>query len=317
MYPAQSDEPPDCRAWLSDWWRGFPMCSRGVAFACLLVSALQLCRVLSPYRWCLDVSDILEGYQGYRILTGPFLHGGLLHLLFNLLAFCSLAPQIERHCGTASFAGVTATFLLTSGILAVALVGAVRFATLQMATRSEVLSPVLMPLSSLFPYNACSIGLSGLLFSYLTMQAALDGPGARRTFCGLISVPASAYPWVLLILASVLWPEVAFHGHLCGLLVGYAGCWLDRRLQRLGLDRGIPGTLRNAACYSPPGGNGPPPAPPHPAAPTLAPFRTGAPGGRPGPYGTPQAPPRPAPPPPRFPGTGRSIGTPPGTPSAV
>ena len=41
----------------------------------------------------------LPRFSVYRAFTAPFLHGGVLHVLFNLLAFVSLAPTLERQCG--------------------------------------------------------------------------------------------------------------------------------------------------------------------------------------------------------------------------
>ncbi|HET7273970.1 MAG TPA: rhomboid family intramembrane serine protease, partial [Longimicrobiaceae bacterium] len=44
--------------------------------------------------------EVRDG-EFWRLLTGALLHGGLMHLAFNLLAFWSLGPLIEAHAGRA------------------------------------------------------------------------------------------------------------------------------------------------------------------------------------------------------------------------
>lgn len=52
--------------------------------------------------------------EPWRLLTSVFLHGGLLHLAFNLLAIASIGPRIEELYGRATMAGI---FILT-GVIA-------------------------------------------------------------------------------------------------------------------------------------------------------------------------------------------------------
>ena len=52
--------------------------------------------------------------EPWRLLTSVFLHAGLLHLAFNLLAIASIGPRIEELYGRATMAGV---FIL-SGVIA-------------------------------------------------------------------------------------------------------------------------------------------------------------------------------------------------------
>jgi len=41
-----------------------------------------------------------------------------------------------------------------------------------------------------------------------------------RSIFGLFNVPAKLYPWVLLVILSLLLPNISFLGHLSGILVG-------------------------------------------------------------------------------------------------
>lgn len=36
----------------------------------------------------------------YRLLTSPFIHGGLLHIAFNMMAFVPIGCSLERTMGT-------------------------------------------------------------------------------------------------------------------------------------------------------------------------------------------------------------------------
>ncbi len=53
-----------------------------------------------------DNIAIAAGDQYYRFLTMMFLHGGLLHLLFNTIALTSFGSEIERIAGSQRFLGI-------------------------------------------------------------------------------------------------------------------------------------------------------------------------------------------------------------------
>lgn len=53
-----------------------------------------------------DNIAIAAGDQYYRFLTMMFLHGGLLHVLFNTMALISIGSNIEQLCGTQRFLGI-------------------------------------------------------------------------------------------------------------------------------------------------------------------------------------------------------------------
>jgi hypothetical protein len=59
-----------------------------------------------------------------------------------------------------------------------------------------------------------------VLFALIVIDVQLSG-GDQRSVFGLFLVPAWVYPWVMLLLMSLLMPNVSFFGHLAGLLTGY------------------------------------------------------------------------------------------------
>lgn len=73
-----------------------------------------------------------------------------------------------------------------------------------------------------------SVGFSGVLFSLAVLESNNAAQPTRSVF-GFFSVPTKYYPWVLLVLISVVMPNISFVGHLSGLLIGFAYCrnWLS------------------------------------------------------------------------------------------
>src|SRR6185369_14611243 len=51
----------------------------------------------------LEVSSVVVQHEYWRFITALFLHGGLLHLGFNLFALYVLGPPLERSIGTMRF----------------------------------------------------------------------------------------------------------------------------------------------------------------------------------------------------------------------
>ncbi len=66
----------------------------------------------------------------------------------------------------------------------------------------------------------CTIGFSGVVFSFIT--AFVLGPGAPShiSIYGLLNVPSRWYPLVLLVLLQMLRVRVSLLGHLSGLISG-------------------------------------------------------------------------------------------------
>jgi rhomboid protease GluP len=63
-----------------------------------------------------DNAGIKLGGQYYRFLTSMFLHGGLLHILFNAWALYALGPETERIYGTLRFLAVYFIAGLAGGV---------------------------------------------------------------------------------------------------------------------------------------------------------------------------------------------------------
>ena len=142
--------------------------------------------------------------QPWSIVTYMFLHGGLMHLGFNMLALFFFGPRVEERIGSRRF---TILYFL-SGIS-----GAV--------------------LSFFFSPNAASVGASGAVFG-VTLAFAYYWPDALIYIWGIVPVPAR----MMVILTTVfsLWSgfggvggNVAHFAHLGGYVGAYLYLkWLDR-----------------------------------------------------------------------------------------
>ena len=123
-------------------------------------------------------------YQIYRLLTNAFLHGSLMHLLFNLLAFYYVGIVVERTLKTKKY-----LILLFSGII---------FSSLSSAILAE---------------NGITIGLSGsiyCLFVYFILHFAYSGFFNVQQFL----------PTILLNLMLNFIPGVSWQSHLGGAVCG-------------------------------------------------------------------------------------------------
>jgi membrane associated rhomboid family serine protease len=128
----------------------------------------------------------------------------VLHLLFNLISFLSIARRMERDMGSTRFGCVM--FLLSN---------MVAFVYLTIA----FLSRYIFYQSSLF--ESCVVGFSGVLFALVVVFVYQFSVSEAVMLAGVIPVPSTAYPWLLLFIFQFL-PNVSFVCHLSGLLVGFA-----------------------------------------------------------------------------------------------
>lgn len=63
-------------------------------------------------RWFAAFTYKGDQFELYQLVTYQFLHGGFLHILFNMLVFLSFGPSVENYLGTKKFV----YFYLISGI---------------------------------------------------------------------------------------------------------------------------------------------------------------------------------------------------------
>ena len=132
-----------------------------------------------------DVVGVAQG-EYWRLVTGGFLHGGLIHLLFNMYILLFLGRELEPALGRARFLALYFTSLLAGSAGAL------------------LLEP-----------QALTVGASGAVFGL--MGAAFMLMRAR----GMDPMRAGIGPMILLNLAiTFIIPNISIGGHLGGLAAG-------------------------------------------------------------------------------------------------
>jgi membrane associated rhomboid family serine protease len=142
---------------------------------------------------------VAEG-EWWRLVTGGFLHGGLLHIGLNMLMLYLLGPLLERELGKLNFGLLYATSLI-AGSLGVML---------------------------LSPFDL-TVGASGALYGLLGAAVALQlSRGINPWTSGIGGLI------LINVLITFTIPGISIGGHLGGLIGGFVAGWvlvnLDQRL---------------------------------------------------------------------------------------
>lgn len=143
----------------------------------------------------------------YRIVTSALFHKNVPHLLFNALAFGTLATPIERTHGSLFLFWLLFTSILFTSLIYIII----------------SYGMYLISSSSSWIRVRC-VGLSGVIFSLAVVDGFREADSTedthRRALCGLIRVPRKVYPFLLLLILQFMLPNVSFLGHLSGILYG-------------------------------------------------------------------------------------------------
>lgn len=156
----------------------------------------------SPGFYAISVNDVFKEKRYYTILAAAFVHGGVMHICMNMLSLIQLGTSLEGQLGTSQFLYFSAWSIVFCGCLYLCVEYVCYFIT-GSGTWLEMKA----------------VGYSGVLFSYAVIESYSVNVQSRSLF-GLFNVPAVVYPWVLLILLSLIMPNVSFVGHFSGILVG-------------------------------------------------------------------------------------------------
>ena len=164
---------------------GTPIVTYAIMALCVIVFLLQLVTgVYGPVFQALAFQGSLASTEPWRMLTALFVHGSILHILFNMFSLFVLGPELERMVGRWRF---SALFLLSGlgGSVAVLLT-----------------SP-----------NSAVIGASGAIFglfgAYFVIARHL-GSNSRQLIVVIV---------INLVIGFVV-PGIAWQAHVGGLIIG-------------------------------------------------------------------------------------------------
>ncbi len=141
----------------------------------------------------------------WQLVTYLFLHGSLLHLLFNMLSVWMIGSELERVWGTRAFL----QFYFVTGVGAAILT--VLFSLVPLAAAAQL-------------YGGLIIGASGAVYGLL-LAFALRFPNVPILMYFLFPIPAKYF--VLIVGAVAFYMSAVGEGgvasatHLFGLVVGY------------------------------------------------------------------------------------------------
>lgn len=127
--------------------------------------------------------------EWWRIFTAGFLHGGLLHVSFNMFALWQVGSAVEDLFGTPRMAFIYVLSLIGSGI-------AIYY----------------------FAYNDVTIGASGAIFGIFGALAAAGmrlGPRGRDLVRGMLGIV------LINLIIGFMVPNISMAGHVGGLIVGF------------------------------------------------------------------------------------------------
>ncbi|MGH9348927.1 MAG: rhomboid family intramembrane serine protease [Vicinamibacterales bacterium] len=172
--------------------------------------AMYLLAFIAPavtMRLGLQPASVFGELAIWRPLTYMFLHGGIFHLLFNMLALWMFGVDLERRWGTQAF---TRYYFLTG-------IGA--------GLSSVIIS--LMPLASVRSlYDVPTVGASGAIYG-LILAWAIVFPHRTILFMMLFPIPAKVFAIIMGAIAFLSAVSAGGGGavnqiaHLGGMVVGW------------------------------------------------------------------------------------------------
>jgi membrane associated rhomboid family serine protease len=142
------------------------------------------------YEGALIPAFVLQDGQWWRILTGAFLHGSLLHIGVNMMSLWFLGRFIEYAMGSWRMFAVYMLSLIASGL------GVVYFSSPMVPT----------------------VGASGAIFG---LFGALFAIGFRLGKPGMELVRANVGILVLNLIITFTVPVISWQAHVAGLLAGF------------------------------------------------------------------------------------------------
>lgn len=143
------------------------------------------------YEGALIPAFVLQDGQWWRILTGAFLHGSLIHIGVNMMSLFFLGRFIEFALGSWRMLLVYMVSLIAAGL------GVVYFS----------------------PPDASTVGASGAIFG---LFGALFAIGLKLGKPGMDLVRANIGILVLNLIITFTVPAISWQAHVAGLLAGFA-----------------------------------------------------------------------------------------------
>jgi len=160
--------------------------------------------VYSPLTFFLGLTPALLSQQPWTIISSMFVHGGIWHILFNMISLYFLGSFLIRAAGEKSFLAIFFLGGLAGNILFVLLAN---------------------------PFST-GIGASGAVFALAGALAIM----VPRVPVFILFIPIPMPLWIaviILLVLSFLFSGIAWEAHLGGLLLGLVAGLIFRRRRRI------------------------------------------------------------------------------------
>ncbi|KAI8826810.1 uncharacterized protein EV422DRAFT_11677 [Fimicolochytrium jonesii] len=151
-----------------------------------------------------------------KLFTNHFTHTDIFHLIGNMFVFPAVAGPLERDLGTFQFLHAVGIILALVASFLYIIVGG-------------VIGVIIKAIG-----QQCSLGLSGLIFALMTVEAWQGRPPFEHVHIGSWEILGHYLPWIIFGISSIIYPWSSFVGHLTGILAGilYGMGFLDILLLR-------------------------------------------------------------------------------------
>ncbi|KAF2278264.1 uncharacterized protein EI97DRAFT_394488 [Westerdykella ornata] len=202
-----------------------PLCTR-----VLLTIIVALWVATIPFAWLREWASLEPDKVNFgtmhRLNLFPLIHLGFFHMIFNIIALAPLLERFESEFGT------LVTLLLFTG----------PFGTLPGGIYTLLEKFILRS-------NTTVMGASIWVFLLLASEAMKTHKANPHFSIGPYKIPTWTTPLILILLTSILVPNVSLIGHLCGAGIGYLWAtntikflvppekllrWLEAKLNLLG-----------------------------------------------------------------------------------
>lgn len=175
----------------SEYLRLYPVVSTLIAIN-VLIHILSWIPILGPniFNYGVGYNRLIAEGEWWRFITPMFLHGGLMHLLFNMFSLFLFGPELER------------------------LTGKVRFITIYM------LAGLFASAATYFlqPLDYVHVGASGAIFGIFGAFGALVYYGGRA----LPQLKQIILPIIVIsIVMTFVTPNINVTAHIAGMITGF------------------------------------------------------------------------------------------------
>ena len=105
---------------ITEYLSKIPVVTLGLITLNCVVYCIIFLSSVSINRVAISASQVLDG-EYFRVVTSVFVHGGILHIFFNMSTLLDLGWHLESQFGSMKFAFLSIWSILTTGLLYVLL----------------------------------------------------------------------------------------------------------------------------------------------------------------------------------------------------